>query len=65
MLFQVKEGINSYLKNILKLYLAAAGNRQKEMRVLSDFIAGMTDRYAVEFYGRLHSDLPQTIFKDL
>lgn len=52
-------------EDALKLYLAANGNRQREMRVLSDFIAGMTDRYAVEFYGRLHSDSPQTIFKDL
>src|SRR5690606_9097381 len=32
-------------------------------RVICDFIAGMTDRYAVEFYGRLRSDNPQTIFK--
>lgn len=33
-------------------------------RVVCDFIAGMTDRYAVEFYGRLKSvDNPATIFK--
>lgn len=32
-------------------------------RVICDFIAGMTDRYAVEFYCRLHSETPQTIFK--
>lgn len=52
-------------EDALNLYKAANGNRQKEMRVISDFIAGMTDRYAVEFYGRLHSDSPQTIFKDI
>ena len=34
-------------------------------RVICDFIAGMTDRYAVEFYGRLKSDTPQTLFKPL
>lgn len=34
-------------------------------RVICDFIAGMTDRYAVEFYGRLFSQNPQTIFKPL
>lgn len=34
-------------------------------RLICDFIAGMTDRYAVEFYGRLFSDNPQTIFKPL
>lgn len=34
-----------------------------KMRVVCDFIAGMTDRYAVEFYARLKSENPQTIFK--
>ena len=34
-------------------------------RVTCDFIAGMTDRYALEFYGRLFSETPQTIFKPL
>lgn len=34
-------------------------------RVICDFIAGMTDRYALEFYGRLFSENPQTIFKTL
>ncbi len=32
-------------------------------RIICDFIAGMTDRYAVEFYARLKSENPQTIFK--
>lgn len=34
-------------------------------RVICDFIAGMTDRYALEFYCRLFSENPQTIFKPL
>jgi len=34
-------------------------------RVICDFIAGMTDRYALEFYSRLFSGNPQTIFKPL
>jgi dGTPase len=34
----------------------------EKMRVICDFIAGMTDRYAVEFYGRLY-DGDQSIFK--
>lgn len=34
-------------------------------RIVVDFIAGMTDRYAIEFYGRLKSENPQTIFKPL
>lgn len=36
-----------------------------QARVICDFIAGMTDRYALEFYGRLFSENPQTIFKPL
>lgn len=34
-------------------------------RVICDFVAGMTDRYAIEFYGRLKSMSPETIFKPL
>lgn len=34
-------------------------------RIICDFIAGMTDRYAIEFYGRLRSERPETIFKPL
>jgi dGTPase len=40
------------------------GENEKD-RVICDFIAGMTDRYAIEFYGRIFSDHPQTIFKPL
>jgi len=43
---------------------ARVGNGEKA-RVICDFIAGMTDRYAVEFYGRIRSENPQTIFKPL
>lgn len=32
-------------------------------RVICDFIASMTDRYAIELYSRFKSDQPQTIFK--
>jgi len=38
-------------------------NTQEKMRVICDFIAGMTDRYALEFYGRLCSETPESIFK--
>ncbi len=40
-------------------------NESLRLRVICDFIAGMTDRYAVEFYARLKSENPQTIFKPL
>jgi dGTPase len=39
--------------------------KSDKARVICDFVAGMTDRYAVEFYGRLKSENPQTIFKPL
>ncbi|MGH8522736.1 MAG: hypothetical protein ACREXY_00470 [Gammaproteobacteria bacterium] len=32
-------------------------------RVVCDFIAGMTDSYAVDFYARLKSEVPRSIFK--
>ncbi|MCP2081029.1 UNVERIFIED_ORG: dGTPase [Methylorubrum zatmanii] len=32
-------------------------------RAICDFVAGMTDRYALEFYARLYSDEPESIFK--
>jgi len=39
--------------------------QQDKVRTICDFIAGMTDRYAIEFYGRLKSENPETIFKPL
>lgn len=43
---------------------ARVGDGEKA-RLICDFIAGMTDHYAVEFYGRIRSENPQTIFKPL
>ena len=40
-----------------------ASDRLERDRAICDFIAGMTDRYAIEFYGRLQSETAQTIFK--
>lgn len=34
-------------------------------RVVCDFIAGMTDRYAIQFYGRLYGTNPETIYSPL
>ena len=36
---------------------------QEKYRCICDFISGMTDKYAIEFYGRLKSENPETIFK--
>ena len=46
-------------------HLYARVGDDEKARVICDFIAGMTDRYAVEFYGRIRSENPQTIFKPL
>jgi len=42
--------------------MAETGVGGEKRRVICDFIAGMTDRYAVEYFGRLKSENPQTIF---
>lgn len=43
----------------------ACDSREHAKRVVCDFIAGMTDRYAVEFYGRLTSETPQSMYKPI
>ena len=43
----------------------ALRKKADKKRLICDFIAGMSDRYALEFYGRLVSENPQTIFKPL
>jgi dGTPase len=40
-------------------------DKQNRMRVVCDFISSMTDRYALEYYCRLFSEDPQSIFKPL
>jgi len=42
-----------------------ASTEHKKKRVICDFIAGMTDRYAIEFYERLTSSNAQSMFKPL
>lgn len=37
--------------------------KEDRKRCVCDFIAGMTDQYAIEFYGRLKSEKPESIFK--
>lgn len=52
-------------EDLRREYMKALPNGNAKMRAICDFIAGMTDRYALEFYGRLHSDTAQSIFKPL
>lgn len=40
-----------------------SGDERMQVRTVCDFISGMTDRYALEFYGRIKSENPATIFK--
>lgn len=47
--------------DVRRLY--ARSEKRERDRAICDFIAGMTDRYAVEFYGRIKSENPETIFK--
>jgi len=39
--------------------------KEDKKRIICDFIAGMTNEYAINFYGRLTSENPDTIFKPL
>lgn len=59
-----EDGYKLLPEDFQSIYFVAKTDEGKR-RVICDFIAGMTDRYAVEFYGRLFSQNPQTIFKPL
>lgn len=58
-----KDGYQLLPKDFQELYLKA--NDSEKPRVICDFIAGMTNKYAIQFYGRLTSENPETIFKPL
>lgn len=58
-------GYNLLPDDFRSWYVAFAGSEAAQKRVICDFIAGMTDRYAVEFYARLHSETPETIYKPI
>lgn len=51
--------------DVRSAFEASKGNHDSQMRIICDFVAGMTDRYAIEFYGRLHSDTAQSMFKPI
>lgn len=48
-------------KDYYSIYENCSNSDKK--RCICDFISGMTDRYAIEYYGRLTSENPETIFK--
>lgn len=56
---------NRLLPDDFRRWIKSLRGESEKHRVVCDFIAGMTDRYAVEFYGRLRSESPQSIFKPI
>jgi len=56
---------SNLLPNDFKEWYDKAPNETEKRRVICDFIAGMTDKYLIEFYGRLNSENPQSIFKPI
>lgn len=67
-IFEALEGPRGLLlmpTDFQELYKACDQNQAEQKRVICDFIAGMTDRYAIEFWARLYSDNGATIFKPL
>ena len=48
-------------KDFQEIYVKVS--EPEKYRVICDFIAGMTNKYAIQFYGRLTSENPETIFK--
>lgn len=61
-IFSTPEGWHLLPADVQVVYRASNNPTQKN-RCICDFISGMTDRYAIEFYGRLKSEKPETIFK--
>jgi dGTPase len=66
-IFRAIEEDEGYLlmpEDFQHLYSGMSDHADKK-RVICDFIAGMTDRYAVQFYGRLFGTNPESIFAPL
>ncbi len=66
-IFDVLQKPDGYLllpDDYKEIYLKL-GSKKESKRIICDFIAGMTDRYVLEFYGRLKSESPQSIFKPI
>jgi len=53
------------LPNDYKEVFIACPNEKLKRRTICDFIAGMTDKYCIEFYARLMSENAETIFKPI
>ncbi|WP_172825291.1 dGTP triphosphohydrolase [Cereibacter sphaeroides] len=51
--------------DVRKRVQEAGGDKDLQARHICDFVAGMTDRYAVEFWARLKSDVAESMFKPI
>ena len=60
-----KSGGDMLLPDDYRRRIKTTTDQLERDRAICDFIAGMTDRYAIEFHERLHSGSAQTIFKPL
>lgn len=67
-IFDALERKNGHLlmpDDVRKQVLDAGADEALKARHICDFVAGMTDRYAVEFWARLRSDAAESIFKPI
>lgn len=67
-IFDALERKNGYLlmpDDVRKQVQDAGDDRNLKARHICDFVAGMTDRYAVEFWARLRSDSSESMFKPI
>jgi dGTPase len=61
----VEKGGDHLLPDDFQSLVRSLPGELERKRTVCDFIAGMTDRYAIEFYGRLKSENSQNLFKPL
>lgn len=67
-IFDALEKENGHLlmpDDVRKQVQNAGKDKALKARHICDFVAGMTDRYAVEFWARLRSDAAESIFKPI
>jgi dGTPase len=60
-----KPGGSDLLPRDFGLIYSYFQKKSEKKRVICDFISGMTDRYALEFYGRIKGVDPESIFKPI
>jgi dGTPase len=64
MIVQIKRVYLLMPDDVSGRYLIANDESEKK-RIICDFVAVMTDRYAMEFWARLRSDAAESMFKPI